>query len=125
MDPQQLLAYALDPGRILAAQGIDPDPWQQELLLSRATRILLTCCRGAGKSRVTSTLARHYRQFNENPPDRKQWQEAAAVGSDPASCPLPLLTDAVVPFTPVSEIEKAVARCLASIDFEAIARKTV
>ena len=31
----------------------------------------------------------------------------------------------VVPFTPVSEIEKAVARCVASIDFEAIARKTV
>ncbi len=37
----------------------------------------------------------------------------------PPDCPL------VVPFTPVSEIEKAVARCLASIDFEAIARKTV
>jgi Terminase large subunit, T4likevirus-type, N-terminal len=66
MDPQQLLAFALDPGRILAAQGIDPDPWQQELLLSRAARVLLNCCRGAGKSRVTSALALHTALFHRD-----------------------------------------------------------
>jgi hypothetical protein len=31
----------------------------------------------------------------------------------------------VVPFKPITEIEKTVARCLASIDFEAITRKAV
>jgi hypothetical protein len=31
----------------------------------------------------------------------------------------------VVPFTLIREIEKAVARCLARIDFDMIARKTV
>jgi hypothetical protein len=62
---------------------------------------------------VYQHLARHYRQFNESPPDPKELDVEAP---DPAL---------VVPFTPVSEIEKAVARCLAGIDFEAIARKTV
>jgi hypothetical protein len=75
------------------------------------------------QKQVYQHLARHYRQFAESPPE--QQQSAGAVGSETASCPLPLPTDSVVPFTPVSEIEKAVARCLAGIDFEAIARKTV
>ena len=46
-----MLALAFDPCRILHAQGITADPWQRELLLSTAPRILLNCCRGAGKSR--------------------------------------------------------------------------
>jgi hypothetical protein len=75
------------------------------------------------QKQVYQHLARHYRQFAESPPD--QQQSAGAVGSAAADCQLPLPTGSVVPFTPVSEIEKAVARCLASIDFEAIARKTV
>ena len=43
-----------------------------------------------------------YRQFGEAPPDPKALDEPPLV----------------VPFTPISEIEKAVARCLAGIDFE-------
>jgi hypothetical protein len=65
------------------------------------------------RKQVYQHLARHYRQFAESPPDPKE------LDMDAPDSPL------VVPFTPVSEIEKAVARCLASIDFEAIARKTV
>jgi hypothetical protein len=61
---------------------------------------------------VYQHLARHYRQFNESPPDPKELDLDAP---DPPGRPL----------TPVSEIEKAVARCLAAIDFEAIARTTV
>jgi hypothetical protein len=63
MDPQRLLAFALDPGRILRALALTPDPWQQELLLSPSARILLNCCRGAGKSRVCSALALHTALF--------------------------------------------------------------
>lgn len=51
------------PCQILQAQGIIADPWQHELLLSPAPRILLNCCRRAGKSRVTSALALHTALF--------------------------------------------------------------
>jgi hypothetical protein len=57
------LALALDPTRILAAQGMTPDDWQRDFLLSRARHILLCCSRGAGKSRVTSALALHTALF--------------------------------------------------------------
>lgn len=39
--------------------GIDPDPWQQELLRSEAPRILLNCCRQSGKTSVSALLALH------------------------------------------------------------------
>jgi hypothetical protein len=58
-----LLAVALDPARILTAQGLTADPWQRELLFSPARNILLNCSRGAGKSRVTSALALHTALF--------------------------------------------------------------
>jgi len=58
-----LLALALDPARILTAQGMTADPWQRELLLSSARDTLLNCSRGAGKSRVTSALALHTALF--------------------------------------------------------------
>lgn len=63
MDATELLALALDPCLILQAQGIVADPWQRDLLLSSTPRILLNCCRGAGKSRVTSALALHTALF--------------------------------------------------------------
>jgi hypothetical protein len=53
------LALALDPARMLTAQGLTPDAWQRELLFSNARDVLLCCSRGAGKSRVTSALALH------------------------------------------------------------------
>jgi hypothetical protein len=52
-----LFQFALDPTRLLAAQGLSADSWQRDLLFSTARQILLNCCRGAGKSRVTSALA--------------------------------------------------------------------
>ena len=57
------VAAALDPPRILAAQGMTPDPWQREFLFSTARDMLLNCSRGAGKSRVTSALALHTALF--------------------------------------------------------------
>jgi Terminase large subunit, T4likevirus-type, N-terminal len=63
MPDADLLALALDPSRILAAQGLTPDPWQGELLSSTAPAILLNCSRGAGKSRTVSILALHTALF--------------------------------------------------------------
>ncbi|MGH7170771.1 MAG: terminase large subunit domain-containing protein, partial [Gemmataceae bacterium] len=63
MNPQQLLALALDPARILEARGIRPDPWQRVLLLSNDRQILLNCSRQSGKSTVVSALALHTALF--------------------------------------------------------------
>ena len=60
---EQTLKLAIDPAQILRAQGIEPDPWQVEFLLSPAQYILLNCCRGAGKTRVVSALAVHTALF--------------------------------------------------------------
>jgi len=53
------LALALDPALVMARAGLTPDPWQAELLRSRAKRALLLCTRQAGKSTVTAALALH------------------------------------------------------------------
>lgn len=39
--------------------GINPDPWQEEVLLSKSSRIILNCCRQMGKSTVISIMALH------------------------------------------------------------------
>jgi hypothetical protein len=41
----------------MAAAGLEPDPWQQELLRSTSDRILLLCSRQAGKSSTAAALA--------------------------------------------------------------------
>jgi hypothetical protein len=46
-----------DPARILSEAGMDPDPWQVELLRSPARRTLLNCSRQSGKSTVAAALA--------------------------------------------------------------------
>jgi hypothetical protein len=51
------LATALDATRIMARAGLSADPWQADLLRSRAPRALLLCTRQAGKSTVTAALA--------------------------------------------------------------------
>jgi hypothetical protein len=51
------LAMALDPVLMARAAGIEPDPWQAQLLRSQAQRILLLCSRQAGKSTITGVLA--------------------------------------------------------------------
>jgi len=39
--------------------GIDPDPWQEQLLRSEASRMLLNCCRQSGKSTMAGIVALH------------------------------------------------------------------
>src|SRR5262245_50232975 len=42
--------------RIMRNLGLDPDPWQIEVLESQHPYILLNCCRQAGKSTVVAIL---------------------------------------------------------------------
>lgn len=51
------LAAALDPVRLARRAGLEPDPWQAELLRSRARQMILLCSRQAGKSTVSALLA--------------------------------------------------------------------
>jgi hypothetical protein len=63
MKLNQALSLALDPGLILKAQGLSPDPWQREFLLSTDRQVLLNCCRQSGKSTTTAALAVHTALF--------------------------------------------------------------
>jgi hypothetical protein len=60
---QQTLALALDPTLLFELRGLAPDPWQRDLLRSTAPRILLNCCRQAGKSTTVAALALHTALF--------------------------------------------------------------
>lgn len=53
------LAMALDPVVLARAAGLDPDPWQQDVLRSTSPRMLLNCSRQSGKSTTTAVLAVH------------------------------------------------------------------
>jgi hypothetical protein len=46
-----------DPARLMALAGLTPDDWQQNLLESPASRMLLLCSRQAGKSTIAAGLA--------------------------------------------------------------------
>ncbi len=59
----QFLLLALDPAEILRAQGLTPDPWQQQLLLSNHAQVLLNCSRQSGKSTTVAALALHTALF--------------------------------------------------------------
>jgi hypothetical protein len=63
MNPLQLVRLALDPSDILRAQGLNPDPWQRELLWSTQPQILLNCSRQSGKSTTVAALALHTALF--------------------------------------------------------------
>src|SRR3954470_4272811 len=39
--------------------NFEPDPWQEAVLQSQSKRLLLNCCRQAGKSTTTAALALH------------------------------------------------------------------
>ena len=43
--------------------GLDPDPWQTDLLRSASARILLNCSRQTGKSTITALFAVHTAHF--------------------------------------------------------------
>ena len=53
------IAAALDPVELARRVGIEPDPWQTQLLRSDADRILLNCCRQSGKSTIAALRAVH------------------------------------------------------------------
>lgn len=63
MNPLQLIRLALDPADILRAQGLTPDPWQNDLLWARQPQILLNCSRQSGKSTTVAALALHTALF--------------------------------------------------------------
>ena len=46
-----------DPTRVMAPLGMDPDPWQREVLASTDTNLMLLCTRQGGKSQVISAMA--------------------------------------------------------------------
>jgi hypothetical protein len=53
------LKLALDRAEFARALGVDPDPWQEDLLGSSADRVLLNCSRQSGKSTVSAIIALH------------------------------------------------------------------
>ncbi|MGI8405699.1 MAG: terminase large subunit domain-containing protein [Thermomicrobiales bacterium] len=53
------LAMALDAVAFAQSAGIQPDPWQADVLRSPAKRLLLNCSRQSGKSTTTALLALH------------------------------------------------------------------
>ncbi len=59
LSPHRFLALGLDPPRLFEAAGLNPDPWQRDLLRSSAPRILLNCSRQCGKSTSVAALALH------------------------------------------------------------------
>ena len=53
------LRLALDRVGFAASLGLDPDPWQERLLRSTASRVLLNCSRQSGKSTMSGVIALH------------------------------------------------------------------
>jgi len=53
------LELALDRAKFVRALGLEPDPWQEDLLRSASDRVLLNCCRQSGKSTMTGVIALH------------------------------------------------------------------
>src|ERR687894_914691 len=53
------LRLALDRSAFARALGLEPDPWQEDLLRSGSDWVLLNCCRQSGKSTMTGVIALH------------------------------------------------------------------
>ncbi|MQA88711.1 MAG: hypothetical protein GEU90_00550 [Gemmatimonas sp.] len=51
------IAAVLDPARLARRAGLDPDPWQRDLLRSSASQTILLCSRQSGKSTTSALLA--------------------------------------------------------------------
>jgi phage terminase large subunit-like protein len=58
------LAAALDPVDFAQSLGIDPDPWQEDILRSDSKRIILNCARQTGKSSVVAIIALHHALYH-------------------------------------------------------------
>jgi len=63
LDLRHDLSLALDRAEFAYAAGLEPDPWQQELLSSESPRVLLNCSRQSGKSTMAGLLALHRALF--------------------------------------------------------------
>jgi hypothetical protein len=55
----RVLALLCDPAQFFELRGLTPDSWQRTVLRSTSPRVLLNCCRQAGKSTVVAALALH------------------------------------------------------------------
>jgi hypothetical protein len=53
------LRMALDRAAFARSLGLEPDPWQEDLLHTRSDRVLLNCCRQSGKSTMSGLIALH------------------------------------------------------------------
>jgi hypothetical protein len=53
------LRLALDRCAFARALGLEPDPWQEDLLRSTSDRVLLNCARQSGKSMMSAIIALH------------------------------------------------------------------
>ena len=53
------LRLALDRVSFAEQLGVEPDPWQEDLLRSPADRVLLNCSRQSGKSTTSAIIALH------------------------------------------------------------------
>lgn len=60
----ETLAMAVDPVQIALKGGIEPDPWQADVLRTNAREILLNVTRQGGKSTISSVLALHEALFH-------------------------------------------------------------
>ncbi len=55
--------WAYDPGAMLTALGLQPDPWQVEFLNMKYRRALLLCSRRSGKTTAVAVKALHHALF--------------------------------------------------------------
>lgn len=53
------LRFALDQVAFARSLGVEPDPWQKNLLHSGSDRVLLNCSRQSGKSTMSALIALH------------------------------------------------------------------
>jgi hypothetical protein len=53
------LKLALDRVSFARSVGVEPDPWQEDLLRSGSDRVLLNCSRQSGKSTMSAVIALH------------------------------------------------------------------
>jgi len=58
--------YAEYPVLFARACGIDPDPWQEQVLNSESKRILLNNCRQSGKSSIVAIMAIHHALYTSD-----------------------------------------------------------
>jgi hypothetical protein len=75
------LRLALDRVSFARSVGVEPDPWQEDLLRSSSERILLNCSRQSGKSTMPAVMALHRALYHPGslvpclPPALRQSQE--------------------------------------------------